>query len=170
MKILKKTFAILLVTVLAFSCGNDDAPAPAPPATSDYFLRAKVDSVQYEAVAPRVLASKATDRLTIRSILPDNRTFELVIDLPTGAGTGTYSYPMPSTANYILGMSYDEGTSTNAIWRTGACSGTSGTLTITALSATEVSGTFSFIGKRTSFCSNPAKIITEGSFKSGLIQ
>ena len=171
MKILKNTFALLLVTILTFSCGNDDAPPPAqnqPPATSDYFFKAKVDGVQFEAIAPRVLANNTNNRITITSILPNDRNFELQIDRPTGIGT--YAYPMPSGADYVLRLEYGDATAATAIWRTAACSGTTGTLTITALSATEVSGTFSFTGKRTSFCTDAAKIITEGSFKSGIIQ
>ncbi|WP_310556154.1 hypothetical protein [Flavobacterium sp.] len=169
MKTLKNTFVILLIAVLAFSCGNDDAPAPAPTPTFDYFLRAKVDGVQYQTDAAfRVLSNNNNDRITITSVLADNRNFKIQIDRPIG--TVTYSYPAPSTEEYVLRMEYGDASSATALWRTGTCSGTTGTLTITALSATEISGTFSFTGKRTGFCSDPAKVITEGSFKSGITQ
>ena len=169
MKNPKNTFALLLVAILTFSCGNNDEPNPTNPATTfDYFLKAKVDGVQYDAGPGRVLAAKTTDRLTISSTMPDNRNFELIINRPTG--TGTYTYPEPSGADYSIRMSYSEATSATSIWRVNSCSAATGTLTISTLSTTEVSGTFSFTGKRTSFCSDPAKIITEGSFKSGLTQ
>lgn len=169
MKNLKNAFALLLVAVLTFSCGNDDEPNPANPATTfDYFLKAKVDGVQYDAGPGRVLAGKTTDRLTISSTMPDNRNFELIINRPTGIGT--YTYPAPAAADYVIRMSYSDASSATSIWRVNSCSAATGTLTISALSTTEISGTFSFTGKRTSFCSDTAKTITEGLFKSGLTQ
>lgn len=170
MKTILKTIAILFVSLLTISCNNDDDNS-APPSTTtpNYFFKAKIDGVQYETDAAfRVLASNSNDRITIASILSDNRNFELQIDRPIGIGT--YTYPMPSGVDYVLRMEYGDAASATALWRTGACSGTTGTLTITALSATEVSGNFSFTGKRTSFCSDPAKLITEGYFKSGITQ
>ena len=171
MKTIIKTIAILFVSILTFSCSNDDDDVAAQnqTPTTDYFLKAKIDGVQYQTDAAfRVLTSTSNDKIKITSVLSDNRNFELQIDRPIG--TGTYNYPAPSTEEYVLRMEYGDATSSTALWRTGACSATTGTLTITALSATEVSGTFSFTGKRTSFCSDPAKLITEGSFKSQIVQ
>ena len=168
MKTIKTTFAILIITIFTFSCSNNDevlSPAQNQPPASNYFFKAKIDGVQYTASAAHVLAGSSTDRITITSVISDNRNFELQISRPTGLGT--YNYPLPSGSDYVLRMSYGDASSATAIWRTGTCaSTTSGTLTITAISATEISGTFSFTGKRTSFCSDPAKQITEGSFKS----
>lgn len=169
MKILKKIFAILFISIVTISCNNNDDNSETPTPTANYFLKAKIDGVQYETDAAfRVLSTDDNDRITITSVLSDNRNFKLQIDRPIGIGT--YSYPAPSSEEYVLRLEYGDATAATALWRTGACSGTTGTLTITALSATEVSGTFSFTGKRTSFCSDPAKLITEGSFKSGITQ
>jgi hypothetical protein len=171
MKSLKNTFSILSIVFLTFACSknNDEAPAQNQPPTSEYFLKAKIDGVQYQTDASfRVLSNNNNDRITITSVIADNRNFKIQIDRPIG--TVTYSYPAPSTEEYVLRMEYGHATSATALWRTGTCSGTTGTLTITALSATEISGTFSFTGKRTGFCSDPAKVITEGSFKSGITQ
>ena len=172
MKIIQNTSALLLVTLITFSCsGDDEGPSPAQNHTpvSDYFFKAKIDGVQYTASAAQVLSGSSTDKITIGSVISDNRNFELQIVRPTGLGT--YNYPAPATADYVLRMSYGDASSTTAIWRIGTCaSTTSGALTITALSATEISGTFSFTGKRTSSCSDPAKEITEGSFKSQIAQ
>lgn len=173
MKTLKITFAILFISLLALSCSNNNdvqaTPAQNQPPTADYFLKAKINGVQYTASAIQVLSSSSIERITITSVISDNRNFELQISRPTGLGT--YNYPTPVATDYLLRMSYGDASSATAIWRTGTCaSTTSGTLTITALSATEISGTFSFTGKRTSSCSDPAKQITEGSFKSQLIQ
>ncbi len=170
MKLLIKTFRILFISLLTLSCSNnDDAPTQNQlPATTDYFLKAKIDGVQYQTDASfRVLSSSSADRIKITSVLSDNRNFELQIDRPTG--TGIYTYPMSLGADYVLRMEYGDATAATAIWRTGACSGTTGTITITALSASEISGTFSFSGKRTSFCSDAGKVISEGSFKSQIV-
>lgn len=174
MKILKNTFAILLVTILAFSCGNDDAPAPTPPATFDYFLKAKVDGVQFEAVAPRVLAGKTADRITISAILPDLRSFKITIDDYPSNPIGTYVVPASASSTYIADLEFSDNSSSSSIFTAGtACgaTGTRGTVIITAISATEISGTFSFTGTKTSgTCPRPTKVITEGSFKSGITQ
>ena len=52
-----------MLIVVAFSlsiasCGgsdNDDAPVEEQPTTADYFLKAKINDVQFEALAPRVM-------------------------------------------------------------------------------------------------------------------
>ena len=165
-----KTVSILALALLTFSCGKDDAPAATPlPTGSDYFLKAKVDGAQYQTDAAfRVLTSRSVDRITVGSTLSDNRNFELKVD--GSFGVGTFNYPSPSGAAYDLSLTYGDASSSSAIWKTGSCTGTTGTLTITALSATEISGTFSFTGKRTGSCADAAKTITEGSFKSGIIQ
>jgi hypothetical protein len=163
-----KIVTILFITLTSISCNkDDDNPAPAP--TADYFMKAKIDGVQYQTDAPfRVLASSETGRIQISSLLSDSRNIVLKITDPKGVGT--YLFPVPASADYLVSMEYGDASALTALWRTGACSSTTGTITITTLSATEVSGTFSFAGKRTSFCSDPAKNITEGSFKSGIIQ
>jgi hypothetical protein len=170
MKNLKTIFAILFISLLALSCSNEDNETPAQNQTpaSDYFFKAKIDGVQYTASAIQVLSSSSTERITITSVLSDNRNFELQISRPTGLGT--YNYPTPVAADYLLRMTYGDASSATALWKTGTCSLTTGTLTITALSATEISGNFLFTGKRTSFCSDAGKIITEGSFKSKIVQ
>ena len=172
MKIIQNTFALLLVTLITFSCSSgDEGPSPAQTQTpaSNYFFKAKIDGVQYTASAAQVLSGSSTDKITVTSVTSDNRNFELQIVRPTGLGI--YIYPAPATANYVLRMSYGDASSATAIWKIGTCaSTTSGNVTITALSATEISGTFSFTGKRTSSCSDPAKQIAEGSFKSQITQ
>lgn len=168
MKTLLKTLSILTLSILSFSCGNDDEPKRN--STAKYFFKAKIDGTQYqtEGNAFQVAASNLSDKIKISTITSDNKSFELEIVRPTGVGT--YTYPN-ETADYLLRMQYSDGTSATSIWSTGTCAGTtSGTLVITTLSATEISGTFSFTGKRTSFCSDAAKVITEGSFKAGFIR
>ena len=174
MKTLKKTFAILLVGVIAFSCGNDDAPAATLTPTFDYFLKAKVDDVQFEAVAPRVLAGKTADRITISAILPDLRNFEITISNYPANPVGTYVVPAPASSTYLANLKFSDNSSSSSIFTAGtACGATGirGTVIITAISATEISGTFSFTGTQTSgTCPRPTKVIREGSFKSGITQ
>jgi hypothetical protein len=170
MKNLKVILAILFIGSSMMSCGNEEeATAQNQLPTSNYFFKAKIDGAQYETDAAfRVFSSSGSTRINIKSVLSDNRNFELQIDRPIGIGT--YTYPTPSGVDYVLRMEYADATSATAVWKTGTCSGTTGTLTITALSTTEISGNFSFTGQRTSFCSDRAKLITEGSFKSLIIQ
>ena len=179
MKTLKITLTILCIVLLSFSCGKDDNPSDGNPTpTSDYFMRAKVDGVQYEAVAPRVLASKSPDRITISSVLPDLRSFEIIIDdYPTNP-VGTYVVPSSNATTYLANLKFSDGSSATSSFEAGSCcavdcaaGGTRGTIVITAISATEISGTFSFTGTQTSgTCPRPKKMITEGSFKSGITQ
>lgn len=166
MKTIKQFFAILIITLLTISCSHSDSNSSATPTPSatDYFLKAKIDGVQYTADASHVIGGETTGgsgRITINSI-GSNQSFIFTIDYPTASGTGTYSRPVPSGMSYILRLEYDEAGSG---YLSGDC-GTTGTLVITAISATEVSGTFSFIGKKGLNCAVPSnKVITEGSFK-----
>lgn len=181
MKNLKNTFAILIVVAFSFSiasCGdNGDGPAENQPTTSDYFLKAKINDVQFEALAPRVLAGKTANKITISAVLPDLRNFEISISDYPANPVGTYTIPTTSGGTYLASLKFGEGAVSDAIFSAGSCcglecaTGSRGTLTITAISATEISGTFSFVGIQTSgTCPLPKRSITEGSFKSGITQ
>ena len=165
MKTFRTTFAILLISILAFSSckkKKDETPAPIP--ATNYFLKAKIDGVVYNADGIRVTASRTADRLTIGSVLPDNRNFEIILN-------NTMSLRSYLTNNEFDGlrMAFSDGTLATAVFNTSRCDGR-GTLTINALSTTEVAGTFSFTGKRTGGCTLVGKVITEGEFKCGIIQ
>ena len=164
MKTLKTTFAILIITLFSISCSkSDDSSTPTTPA-ADYFLKAKIDGVQYQTDAAfRVLASTDIETITITSVLADNQNFEL--EIYNFLGIGTYTYPVDN-----MSLLYGDASSETAIWRNDVCPSTTGTVTITAISTTEVSGTFSFTGKRTGNCAEAPKVITEGSFKSKITQ
>ena len=78
MKILKKIFAILFISIVTISCNNNDDNSETPTPTANYFLKAKIDGVQYETDAAfRVLSTDDNDRITITSVLSDNRNFKL---------------------------------------------------------------------------------------------
>ena len=179
MKPLKITLAILCLAVLSFSCGNDDSPSDGNPTpTADYFFRAKVDGVQYEAVAPRVLAGKTPGRITISSVLPDLRSFEITIDDYAANPVGTYVVPSPVATTYMANLKFSDNSSATSGFAAASCcavdcatGATRGTIVITAMSTTEISGTFSFTGTQTSgSCPRAKKVVTEGSFKSGITQ
>ena len=183
MKNLKNTFTMLIVVAFSLSiasCGgsdNDDTPAEEQPTTADYFLKAKINDVQFEALAPRVIAGKTADRITITAVLPDLRNFEISISDYPANPVGTYTIPATSGGTYLASLKFGEGAVSDAIFSAGSCcdlecvAGLRGTLIITAISTTEISGTFSFVGTQTSgTCPRTKKIITEGSFKSGITQ
>lgn len=174
MKNILKTFAILLLSIcltsslVLVSCSNDDEPAPSnqnPVSTTDYFFKAKIDGLQYTADALHVTAGKTTNRITIVSVVA-RENFEFIIDNPLGTGVGTYQI---NDKRYILNMKYADGASATSVFQAGNCS-TTGTLNIKEISATEISGTFSFTGKKGINCAESSnKVITEGSFKSRML-
>lgn len=165
MKTQKKALLILFIALFAISCNKKKEEAPAPIPAANYFLKAKIDGVAYNAEGIRVIASQSANRLTIGSVIPDGKNFEFVLDNPS---ITVRSY---STRDDFSGlrMSFNDGSAATVVYDTNRCDGR-GIFTITALSATEVAGTFSFRGKRTGGCTLPAKEITEGEFKCGIIQ
>ena len=171
MKLFKNIFAIVLVTIFSISCGGDDdneTSGTIPTPTTGSFMKAKIDGVDYNADAIRVLAGQTTNRITISSVLADNRNFELVLNYPTGVGT--YSIPVPADKTYTLKLVYGEGNVSSSLFSAGACSGTTGTLVITSITERDIAGTFSFTAKKAGGCSATAKVITEGSFKAGFVK
>ena len=160
MKSLKNTFAILGLTILAFSCGKDDIPTTTPTPTFDYFLKAKVNAVSYDATDAQTNATKigsgATTTMTINSAVGGKSFKFTLIGTPT-----TRTFPLDSNSSNG-DMSYVE---SSLNYSTLICPENSGTLIITAVSNTEIAGTFNFTAKSSTICSDAAKIITDGSFK-----
>lgn len=160
MKTLKKTFAILLLVSVTFSCSKDDAPAPAEnqlPTASTNFIRASVDGIAYEAIGAQV------------TTLSDASAFNINSDA-TGTGFALSIMGAPSVRSYSLTNA--NGTTVGQLrykspdlYLTAKCSG-SGTLTITAKNGNTIEGTFSFTGfKFIGACAEPTKSITNGTFK-----
>ncbi len=165
MKTLKNTFAILFITLMTFSCSNnDETPQNQTPVASEYFFRAKVNAVSYEATAAQTNATKigsgATTTITINSAVGGKSFKFTLIGTPT---TGTFPLDYNSS-NGDLG--YVE---SSMNYSTLICPDNSGTLIITALNSTSIEGTFNFIAKSSTICSDAAKTITDGSFKSRFI-
>lgn len=159
MKSFLKIVTILLITLFVISCSRSDDNASTP-ATNDYFLKAKVDGVQYTATAVQTNATKigsgATTTITINSLVSGKNFKFTLIGTPT---IGTYVLDSNSS---IGEMSYVE---SSLNYSTLICPDNSGTLVITSLNATYIEGTFNFTAKSSSICSDAAKTITEGTFK-----
>lgn len=165
---LKSLIGICLVasTTYVSACGGGGS-GTADAALSNYFLTASVDGVGYEAVSPRILAGISpapTPRISVNATTSVG-TFEITVDDPVGVAT----YTIGSSDTYILAMRYLPA-GQNTPFSAGACGESQGTLTITKLSSTEIEGTFAFVGKQSGSCAVAGKNVTNGSFKSGLVQ
>ncbi len=163
MKSLFKTFAFLLVAILTFSCSKDEeTPAIAgQPTTNTNFIRATIDGVAYEAPVTQIMADQNTVAWNFRSdIVGGVSGIGLDFSVIGQASLGTYSFNTTnvSTVGRLNYKSPD-------IYSTGICTGSIGTLTITAKNGSTIEGTFSFTGKTFLGCSNPAKSITNGTFR-----
>jgi hypothetical protein len=166
MKTLKQTLAILFILLLTSSCSNndDDPQTTIPQTTADYFLKAKVNGVQYTATSAQTNATKigsgATTTITINSSVA-SKNFKFTLIGTPATGTFTLNY---NSSNGEMG--YVE---SSLNYSTLICPDNTGTLIITAVSNTEIEGTFNFVAKSSTICSDAAKTITEGSFKSKFI-
>lgn len=164
MKTLLKIFAILFISLVTISCSNDDDNSSVPTPTTDYFFKAKIDGVQYTANAIQVIAGiTGSSRKTLSVICATSTgSFEFNLNKAGAIETGTYTVGNLDD-DIFFDMYYGNMTTTSFAADVCDCDGT---LTITAISPTEVSGTFSFTAKKAGQCSQPAKVISEGSFKS----
>lgn len=171
MKLLQRILAVVFIALLSISCSKekDKSTAPTPTAAAEYFFKAKVDGVQYiTANAAQVTGLRSKDAggsITVASAI-GMLNFNFRIDYLIGNGVATYSKPVPPTADYILRMEYGE---TGNTFTVGNCNST-GTLTISSISETEISGTFSFTASKSGSCPTAGKTITEGSFKTKILQ
>jgi len=157
MKNIKTIFAILFIALATISCSNDDDSSE--PITEGYFFKAKIDGVQFSATIPEFGASKSGNTITIACVQGIHK-FQLKINNLIDNGVGTYTIPA-TTANSI-NLTYENDV---VVYMSGNCS-TTGILTITSVTANEISGTFSYFGGNSDDCSLPQKNITEGSFKT----
>ena len=166
-----KTLAILLVSVIITSCSKSDEPEPTPaplPATNGSFIRATVDGVAFTSaifgVETTVVNRVGTGSSRLITLLGGNAivsTMNIAIEGVTAPGT----YVINSTSsNSFNALDYTI-TSPTAVFSAGNCTGSSGTIVVTAIDATKIEGTFSFTGKNSENCAAPAKNITAGSFR-----
>lgn len=158
-----KIVAILLITIFTISCSNNDddnstTPTPAP---SNSFIRCKIDGVAYEAPVANILADQNEVAWNFRSDISGGVSgvgLDFSINGQAAVGTYTFNTTNVTTVGRLNYRSPD-------IYSSGICTGSNGSLTITAKNGNAIEGTFSFTGKTFLGCSNPAKSITEGTFK-----
>jgi hypothetical protein len=149
--------------ILLASCSKDDAPVnniPVVPANSSY-VRGTVAGAAYSSlIASCSVAGSGTDRI-ITILGGDMGANSLTVVLYGIDAPGSYS--VNNTTNSVLNYSPGSG---GVAYSTGECDAASGTITITAIDATHVEGTFSFTGKDTENCDTGAtKTVTNGTFK-----
>ncbi|GEM_PF-3417109 len=163
-KVMLVAFTIFSISLTTSCSSDDETPQNQTPVGSDYFFRAKVNTVSYDATAAQTNATKigsgATTTITINSAIGGKSFKFTLIGTPA---TGTYPLDYNSS-NGDLG--YVE---SSLNYSTLICPDNSGTLTITTLNSTSIEGTFNFVVKSSTICSDAAKTITEGSFKSRFI-
>ncbi len=155
MEKLKLTFVLVIVLFLSISCSKSDDSTP----SNNYFFKAKIDNVQFNAVVPEFGASKSGNTITIACVQGIHK-FQIKITNIIGDGVGTYTIPATTTGNVIL--TYEDDVTT---YTSGNC-GTMGSLIISSVANNQITGTFSFTGQKTGACPQPQKTITEGSFKA----
>lgn len=164
MKTLKNTFVILFISLLTFSCSNNDDDATTPlPSTSSDFIRCKLDGVAFEATGATILADQNEIAFNMNS---DVRSGGIGMDFSFfgQAAVGTYTVN-PSNLTSVGRLQYRS----PDIYSTGVCTGSNGTLIITAKNGNIIEGTFNFSGKKIALCGEPAKVITEGTFRITLL-
>lgn len=157
-KVILVAITFLSISIIA-SCSKEDAPAPTNPlpTANTNFIRALIDGVAYEATGAQV------------TTLSDATAFNINSDA-SGTGFALSIMGVPSVGSYSLTNS--NGSTVGQLrykspdlYLTAKCSG-SGTLTITAKNGNIIEGTFSFTGyKFIGLCSEPTKLITNGTFK-----
>ena len=171
MKTLKNLvkFSILSISLFLASCSGDDAAAEVVsnniPGSGSYIM-AKVDGADFNSVIFGVTTASATRMETMTgtmiTILGANQNADsIVINLMGITATGTYTID-PSVDSVLAFTPVTGGVS----YSTGECSGTTGTLVVTAIDNAKIEGTFSFKGKDSDTCPSSAmKTVTEGSFR-----
>ncbi|MBF9144195.1 DUF6252 family protein [Hymenobacter properus] len=153
------TAGLALVSLAA--CSSSKKEDPAPPARE---IKWTVDGATQKTTT--LQSQKLTGALTVSGTTPAGTTPTfLLLQFPDAVGT--YTFGPSSTA----GASYTSSTGgTVAAYYAGATGFGSvagaGTIVVTALSATEVSGTFTFTGVNP--VSGASKSVTNGTFNVGL--
>ena len=170
--------AIMVATIVT-SCSKSDAAATtAPPATtSGSFINTKIDGAVFNSAASTLgmtIASRqgsgAATTISLLGNLTSNVTASgatsesVTITLLGVTTTGTYALNLANKDTAVLGYTYAPSGGTAVGYTTGDCSGTTGSLIITSLTATQIEGTFTCTAKKESTC-NLTKTITEGTFK-----
>jgi len=146
-------FYFLAISVMLFnSC--EKAPGhlaiePVPPANNDYYITLKVDGVDKSSNLSVATIYSGTNTLQIIGQLAGTQGVNLMVD---GVKVGTFDVVIN---NAILSYNTTPAYADTFL-------GTTGTVTITALTSDTITGTFQFTG--TNFTTNATKTISNGAF------
>ena len=156
-----KLITIFLV-VLLMNCKKETLE-------TGYYMKAKIDNENFEAVKEKVEAYYYTDDgdfMVITGITANKRRISMLVNLQGYQnGTGTYTGPQ-----VIFSFSTEDADSfTDALWDTQTPGSGTGSLTITEENNTEIKGTFKFypfsaFGDLKNY--NTSISITEGKFNA----
>ena len=181
MKTIKKLGLVLslaIATILS-SCSKDSdgGSSLAIPATGTY-NNAKVDGANFTTVIAGQSSANAsiigTGEGNIITVLGtsvgaitgttfSSSTISITLEGITAPGTYAVNDNRKVTLGYLF--TPDSTTALTTAYITGDCEGTTGSVTITTLTATKVEGTFTFSAKKEDTC-NETKTITSGSFRA----
>ncbi len=162
-----KNFGLLatmvFATVLTFSCSSDDNGGGGG-SPSGSFLHAKVDGTQFKAevqgfstVGANRIGTGEGQIISIIGGTIDGTNVSISLMGINAAGT----YTLNPDSDSVIAFTTAGGA---AAYGTGICAGSTGTITISAIDAEKIEGTFSFTGKDGEMCSS-TKMVTEGKFR-----
>jgi PKD repeat protein len=160
-RLFRATATLLTLASLAACSSKKDDPAAAPNTGMSW-------TVDGAAVSTTTLQSqKFTGSISVAGTVPAGATNPayLSLEFPSAVGTYTFSPTTQASANYTspgnAQMAYYAGNNSSANTVTGA-----GTIVVTALTATNVTGTFTFTGINAN--TGASESITNGKFNVGL--
>jgi hypothetical protein len=146
---MRATVLASLITLGACSKKSDD-PAPAP-ATTTYATTWTADSKNYTATTSTAVVSNNTLTLVIGQAVSTTEGYTMGLTVPAAVGT----YDLANTSSLSSYATSVGGTATAHLVTTGS-------VTVTTLSATEVTGTFNFAA--VSLSPIATRNITNGKF------
>ena len=140
--------------LLASACTSKQ-PEPAPSSAMSW----TVDNTTYRATtATATLRGSSIDLTGVAAAGASSHA----INLSVPAAVGTYSTTAPAPAYYYLAYSISAGPSTVLYAAANGGGSGTGSVTVATFSATDVTGTFAFVGGTAS--GGPGKVITNGTF------
>jgi len=158
-----KTLCMAAVLFILNSCNKDDDNTPAPyvPAANTSFVKGTVEGTAFSSLTASCSKAGSGADAVVTILGADLAANSISLVLVGITATGTYD--VNNATNSVLNYSPGSG---GVAYSTGECSAASGTITVTAIDATHVEGTFSFTGKDTDNCDTGAtKTVTNGTFK-----
>ena len=154
-------YLMALTSLAACSSSKKDDPTP-PPATTGMSWTADGAALTTSTLQ----SQKFSTTISVAGTIPANtKPIYLSLEFPNAVGTYPFSPSSAASASYTVGgsspVAYYAGANPGAGTATGA-----GTIVVTALTATSITGTFTFTG--ISANSGDSKSITNGRFNVGL--